>query len=104
MRRARLILTDSGGIQEEAPTFGKPVLVLREKTERPEGVEAGLAGSWAPTRSGSSREASALLSATAPRGARMTGRFNPYGDGLAVGAHRGDPGGPALHRPSRPPA
>ena len=43
MRRARLILTDSGGIQEEAPTFGKPVLVLREKTERPEAVDAGVA-------------------------------------------------------------
>jgi UDP-N-acetylglucosamine 2-epimerase (non-hydrolysing) len=41
MRRAYIILTDSGGIQEEAPSFGKPVLVLREKTERPEAVEAG---------------------------------------------------------------
>src|SRR5581483_1310574 len=41
MRRAYLILTDSGGIQEEAPSLGKPVLVLREKTERPEAVEAG---------------------------------------------------------------
>src|SRR5262249_11770038 len=42
LRRCRLVLTDSGGVQEEAPTFGKPVLVLREKTERPEGVEAGV--------------------------------------------------------------
>ena len=67
MRRARLILTDSGGIQEEAPTFGKPVLVLREKTERPEGVEAGLAGSSEPTRRRSSREASTLLADGAAR-------------------------------------
>jgi UDP-N-acetylglucosamine 2-epimerase (non-hydrolysing) len=43
LRQCRLVLTDSGGIQEEAPTFGKPVLVLREKTERPEAVEAGRA-------------------------------------------------------------
>jgi UDP-N-acetylglucosamine 2-epimerase (non-hydrolysing) len=41
MKHATLILTDSGGIQEEAPAFGVPVLVLRETTERPEGVEAG---------------------------------------------------------------
>ena len=41
MKRAALVLTDSGGIQEEAPTFGKPVLVLRDVTERPEGIEAG---------------------------------------------------------------
>ena len=43
MQRAYLILTDSGGIQEEAPALGKPVLVLRQKTERPEGIEAGTA-------------------------------------------------------------
>ena len=43
MRRSYLLLTDSGGIQEEAPSLGKPVLVLREKTERPEAVEAGTA-------------------------------------------------------------
>ncbi|HTY40963.1 MAG TPA: UDP-N-acetylglucosamine 2-epimerase (non-hydrolyzing) [Thermoanaerobaculia bacterium] len=82
MRRARLILTDSGGIQEEAPTFHKPVLVLREKTERPEGVEAGLA-----TLVGTDEElivarASALLSDPSARRA-MAGRGNPYGDGLA---------------------
>src|SRR3954454_19720089 len=41
MRRSHLIITDSGGVQEEAPSLGKPVLVLREKTERPEAVEAG---------------------------------------------------------------
>jgi UDP-N-acetylglucosamine 2-epimerase (non-hydrolysing) len=43
MRRADVILTDSGGVQEEAPAFGKPILVLRETTERPEGVAAGIA-------------------------------------------------------------
>src|SRR5439155_15980263 len=43
IRQATLILTDSGGIQEEAPTFGKPVLVLREVTERPEAIQAGCA-------------------------------------------------------------
>jgi UDP-N-acetylglucosamine 2-epimerase (non-hydrolysing) len=41
MRRAYMLMTDSGGIQEEAPSLGKPVLVLRQKTERPEAVEAG---------------------------------------------------------------
>src|SRR5205807_7322355 len=41
MRRATLLLTDSGGIQEEGPSLGKPVIVMREKTERPEAVEAG---------------------------------------------------------------
>ena len=43
MQRVRLILTDSGGIQEEAPAFGVPVLVMRDVTERPEGIEAGAA-------------------------------------------------------------
>lgn len=82
MRRARLILTDSGGIQEEAPTFGKPVLVLREKTERPEGVEAGLAALVGTDEEAIVARASALLSDRAARQA-MAGRANPYGDGLA---------------------
>ncbi len=82
MRRARLILTDSGGIQEEAPTFGKPVLVLREKTERPEGVEAGLARLVGTDEEAIVGEASALLSDGAAR-RRMTGT-NPYGDGQAA--------------------
>ena len=84
MRRARLILTDSGGIQEEAPTFGKPVLVLREKTERPEGVEAGLAALVGTDEELIVARASELLSDAAARG-RMTGRGNPYGDGHASG-------------------
>ena len=82
MRRARLILTDSGGIQEEAPTFGKPVLVLREKTERPEGVEAGLARLVGTDEEKIVVEAAALLSDGAAR-RRMAGK-NPYGDGRAA--------------------
>jgi UDP-N-acetylglucosamine 2-epimerase (non-hydrolysing) len=82
MRRARLILTDSGGIQEEAPTFGKPVLVLREKTERPEGVEAGLARLVGTDEEKIVAEAGALLSDGAAR-RRMSGK-NPYGDGHAA--------------------
>jgi UDP-N-acetylglucosamine 2-epimerase (non-hydrolysing) len=81
MRRARLILTDSGGIQEEAPTFGKPVLVLREKTERPEGVEAGLARLVGTDEERIVGEAGALLTDGAAR-RRMSGA-NPYGDGRA---------------------
>src|SRR6185369_206579 len=82
MRRARLILTDSGGIQEEAPTFGKPVLVLREKTERPEGVEAGLAKLVGTDEELIVAEGSALLSDSGAR-RRMAG-INPYGDGRAA--------------------
>ena len=82
MRRARLILTDSGGIQEEAPTFGKPVLVLREKTERPEGVEAGLARLVGTDEEKIVGEAGALLADGAAR-RRMSGT-NPYGDGHAA--------------------
>jgi UDP-N-acetylglucosamine 2-epimerase (non-hydrolysing) len=82
MRRSRLILTDSGGIQEEAPTFGKPVLVLREKTERPEGVEAGLARLVGTDEERIVGEAGALLEDGAAR-RRMSGA-NPYGDGHAA--------------------
>jgi UDP-N-acetylglucosamine 2-epimerase (non-hydrolysing) len=82
MRRARLILTDSGGIQEEAPTFGKPVLVLREKTERPEGVEAGLARLVGTDEEKIFAEARGLLADAAAR-RRMAGA-NPYGDGRAA--------------------
>ncbi len=83
MRRARLILTDSGGIQEEAPTFHKPVLVLREKTERPEGVEAGLAELVGTDEERIVARASALLSGNGAAAAPAQGWFNPYGDGLA---------------------
>jgi UDP-N-acetylglucosamine 2-epimerase (non-hydrolysing) len=84
LRRCRLILTDSGGIQEEAPAFGKPVLVLREKTERPEGVEAGLARLVGTDEERIVLEASRLL--TDPEAyRRMSEGGNPYGDGKAAG-------------------
>lgn len=80
MRRAYLLITDSGGIQEEAPSLGKPVLVTRECTERPEAVEAGtviLVGTDPEKIVG---EATLLL--TDPSAyARMSRTHNPYGDG-----------------------
>jgi len=82
IRRSTLILTDSGGLQEEAPTFGKPVLVLREITERPEAVQAGCARIV-----GTERRAivSAALELLADRSAyeRMAKVASPFGDGHA---------------------
>lgn len=83
MTRCHLILTDSGGIQEEAPSLGKPVLVMREKTERPEGLAAGTSRLVGVTRRGIVEEASRLL-ASADEYRRMTGHANPYGDGRAA--------------------
>jgi UDP-N-acetylglucosamine 2-epimerase len=82
MERATLILTDSGGIQEEAPTFGKPLLVLRDVTERPEGVAAGVARlvGTSPTRI---YEETVALLREPSRLAAMAGGANPYGDGCA---------------------
>ncbi len=83
MNRAHLVLTDSGGIQEEAPSLGKPVLVMRETTERPEAVAAGtvkLVGTDAVTISSS---ISRLLNDTA-EWQRMSRAHNPYGDGQAA--------------------
>ena len=83
LRRARLVLTDSGGLQEEAPTFARPVLVLRETTERPEGVEAGVARLVGCDRRRIVTETSRLL--TDPDAyAAMAGGANPYGDGRAA--------------------
>ena len=82
MRRCRLILTDSGGIQEEAPSLGKPVLVLREKTERPEAVEAGTVKLVGTDQELIVREAAHLLENQAEY-ARVTRIHNPYGDGRA---------------------
>jgi len=82
MRRAYLILTDSGGIQEEAPSLGKPVLVLREKTERPEAVEAGTVKLVGTDERRIVEEATRLLDDDAEY-ARMTAVHNPYGDGHA---------------------
>jgi UDP-N-acetylglucosamine 2-epimerase (non-hydrolysing) len=82
LRQCRFALTDSGGIQEEAPTFGKPVLVMREKTERPEGIEAGIARLVGTDEERIFAEASRLLTdEDALRS--MTEAPNPYGDGRA---------------------
>jgi UDP-N-acetylglucosamine 2-epimerase (non-hydrolysing) len=82
MRRAYIILTDSGGIQEEGPSLGKPILVLREKTERPEAVEAGtvrLVGSD-PARIAAE---TAILLDNPEEYQRRSRIHNPYGDGHA---------------------
>ncbi len=79
---ASLVLTDSGGLQEEAPTFGVPVLVLRQETERPEAVEAGCAAIVGPGRAAIVREVRRLMhDELAYR--RMQQPANPYGDGQA---------------------
>jgi UDP-N-acetylglucosamine 2-epimerase (non-hydrolysing) len=82
LRRATLILTDSGGIQEEGPSLGKPVLVLRENTERPEAVDAGTVELVGTDPDAIVRAASRLLDDPAER-ARRSLIHNPYGDGRA---------------------
>ena len=82
MDRSHLIITDSGGIQEEAPSLGKPVLVTRQVTERPEAVEAGLARLVGTNREKIVAEASHLLT-DAEAYAEMSRGENPYGDGTA---------------------
>jgi UDP-N-acetylglucosamine 2-epimerase (non-hydrolysing) len=82
MKRAHLVLTDSGGLQEEAPSLGKPVLVLRKVTERQEGVEAGTLKLVGTDAADIVREASRLLDDPAAYQAMAT-RANPYGDGTA---------------------
>lgn len=82
MCRSRLIITDSGGIQEEAPSLGKPVLVLREKTERPEAVEAGTVKLVGTDEERIVKEATDLLE-DREEYERMTRIHNPYGDGHA---------------------
>jgi UDP-N-acetylglucosamine 2-epimerase (non-hydrolysing) len=80
--RSYLVLTDSGGVQEEAPTFAKPLLVLREVTERPEGVAAGVAKLVGTDGERIFEETMALLRDPAQYRAMATGH-NPYGDGRA---------------------
>jgi UDP-N-acetylglucosamine 2-epimerase (non-hydrolysing) len=82
MRRAWILITDSGGIQEEGPSFGKPILVLREKTERPEAVIAGTVRLVGTDAELIVREASTLLDDPAAYQS-MSRRHNPYGDGQA---------------------
>jgi UDP-N-acetylglucosamine 2-epimerase (non-hydrolysing) len=83
LSEAYLVLTDSGGIQEEAPSFGVPVLVLREVTERVESLDAGCAKLVGADADTIVREASLLLDSRLRRDA-MTAGGNPYGDGLAA--------------------
>ena len=83
MKCATLILTDSGGIQEEAPTFGIPVLVMREATERPEGVDAGILKLVGTETNRIVHEATRLLEDSAAY-AGMARTANPYGDGHAA--------------------
>ncbi len=82
MKRSTLILTDSGGLQEEAPSLGVPVLVMREVTERPEGVAAGAARLVGTRTETIVAAASELLDSPALR-TRMSRVQNPYGDGKA---------------------
>jgi UDP-N-acetylglucosamine 2-epimerase (non-hydrolysing) len=83
MKRSTLILTDSGGLQEEAPSFGVPVLVLRETTERPEGVEAGTLKLVGTETGHIVQEAKRLLDDESEY-KKMAKASNPYGDGHAA--------------------
>lgn len=83
MNESYFIITDSGGIQEEAPSLGKPVLVLRDKTERPEAVDAGVAKVIGPRAEAIIREGERLLRDQEEYRA-MAKRITPYGDGRAA--------------------
>jgi UDP-N-acetylglucosamine 2-epimerase len=80
MKHATFLLTDSGGLQEEAPSFGIPVLVMRETTERPEGVEAGTLKLVGTDTNNILQEATRLLDNPSAYTA-MAKAINPYGDG-----------------------
>jgi UDP-N-acetylglucosamine 2-epimerase (non-hydrolysing) len=82
MARAYLILTDSGGIQEEAPSLGKPVLVLRDTTERPEGLKAGTLKLVGTDEEEIYNNFKSLLS-DKEEYLKMSRSSNPYGDGHA---------------------
>jgi UDP-N-acetylglucosamine 2-epimerase (non-hydrolysing) len=83
MDRCALVLTDSGGVQEEAPSLGKPVLVMRENTERPEGLAAGTSELVGTSAARIVAAAGRLLTDSAEYGRRAQLR-NPYGDGNAA--------------------
>ena len=84
MEKSAIVLTDSGGIQEEAPGLGKPVLVMRDTTERPEALDAGTVRLVGTDYDKITREVSTLLD-DASAYERMSQAVNPYGDGLAAG-------------------
>lgn len=84
LKRCKFILTDSGGIQEEAPSFGKPVLVLRDATERQEGIEAGIARLVGTQDPKLIVEQASMLIENAEEYGRMSSGKNPYGDGKAA--------------------
>jgi UDP-N-acetylglucosamine 2-epimerase (non-hydrolysing) len=79
---ARIVLTDSGGVQEEAPSMGKPVLVMRENTERPEAVDAGTVMLIGTNEDRIVKEVERLIH-DADHYAAMANAVNPYGDGDA---------------------
>ncbi|MEI6315228.1 MAG: UDP-N-acetylglucosamine 2-epimerase (non-hydrolyzing), partial [Syntrophus sp. (in: bacteria)] len=83
MKAAYIVLTDSGGIQEEAPSLGKPVLVMRTETERPEGIAAGTAKLVGPFEDRIVAETETLLR-DAVAYEKMAKAINPYGDGHAA--------------------
>ncbi|MEI8396336.1 MAG: UDP-N-acetylglucosamine 2-epimerase (non-hydrolyzing) [Rhodospirillaceae bacterium] len=83
MRRSHLILTDSGGIQEEAPSLGKPVLIMRDTSERPEGIEAGVSRLVGTTVRGIVQATQSLLDDENAYSA-MSRAVNPFGDGTAA--------------------
>jgi UDP-N-acetylglucosamine 2-epimerase (non-hydrolysing) len=82
LKAANIVLTDSGGVQEEAPSLGKPVLVMRETTERPEAVSAGTV-KLIGLKAGSILKELEILLNNKRQYNRMAGAVNPYGDGLA---------------------
>lgn len=84
MMKADLILTDSGGVQEEAPSLGKPVLVMRDTTERPEAVTAGTVKLVGTSAEAIYRETKILLTDSVAY-EKMSNAVNPYGDGKSVG-------------------
>jgi UDP-N-acetylglucosamine 2-epimerase (non-hydrolysing) len=82
LQRSYLLITDSGGIQEEGPSLGKPILVLRDKTERPEAVTAGTVKLVGSDTQKIVAEATRLLDDESEHD-RMSRLHNPYGDGTA---------------------
>ena len=84
MEKSTIVLTDSGGIQEEAPGLGKPVLVMRDTTERPEALDAGTVKLVGTDYNRIVNEVSVLIDDKVAY-EKMSKAVNPYGDGLACG-------------------